>query len=140
MIFPQLTQPAKPQVTGPAQSSEQYTPQHRYLLAKHQQLGVLGGRRACEQHHPADYADKGQIHHPYRHEPAILPATPPSRQACSQVSRLCPFWTPTPYLTARDAGSGSAFRTRSRLDVVEAQAARRLAADGKFASADPVVR
>ena len=70
-------------------------PQHRHLLAQHQQLGVLRHRRACQQRHPASQADKDQVDHPYRHEPAIMPAARPSPQANPQVNHLWPrFGTP----------------------------------------------
>jgi hypothetical protein len=65
-------------------------PQHGGLLAQHQRLGILRRRRTCEQRHLVSQADEHQVKHPYRHEPAIMPAHRPSRQAYSQVSHLCP--------------------------------------------------
>ena len=65
-------------------------PQHRHLLAQHQQLGVLRCRRTRQQRHPAGQADEDQVEHPYGHKPAILPAQRPSRQSYSQVSSPMP--------------------------------------------------
>jgi len=56
----------------------------------------MPGRRGTrEQHHPTDQPDENQMEHPYRHEPAILPAKQPSLQENQQVSNLRPvFGTP----------------------------------------------
>ena len=69
-------------------------PQHRDLLAQHQQLGVLRCRRACRQRYPAGQADEDQVKHPCRHKPAILPAVRPLPQPNSQVNNLCPVLQP----------------------------------------------
>ena len=101
-------QPAHPQRPGeqPGQGGEHrpvgpvqlrlrvLPPQHRHLLAQHQQLGVLRRRRTCQQRHPAGQADEDQVEHPYRHKPAILPAQRPPPQANPQVSHLCPVLEP----------------------------------------------
>lgn len=60
---------------GPVQPrSRVLAPQHRDLLAQHQQLGVLRCRRPCQQCHAASEADEHQIQQPYRHRLVILPA------------------------------------------------------------------
>jgi hypothetical protein len=70
-------------------------PQHRDLLAQHQQFRVLRRRRTRQHHHPPCQPDEYQIQHPHRHKPAILPAQRPERQAYSQVNNLYPrFGTP----------------------------------------------
>jgi len=76
-------------------------PQHRDLLAQHQQLGVLRRRRTRQQRHPANDADKDQVKQPDRHKPAILPADPSARQAYSQASHLCPILEPRTFSTAK---------------------------------------
>jgi hypothetical protein len=68
-------------------------PQHRDLMAQHQQFGVLRRRRACQQRHPARQADERQVDHPYHHEPAMLPAARPAPQVNRQVkTAYIPFW------------------------------------------------
>jgi hypothetical protein len=70
-------------------------PQHRDLLAKYQQLGVLRCVRARKQYHPPRQAGEHQVEHPYRHEPAILPCAQPTPLTNPQVSYLCHrFGTP----------------------------------------------
>ena len=68
-------------------------PQHRHLLAQHQQFGSLRRRRTCQQRHPPGQADEEQVEHPYSHKPAILPALGPLPQSYSQASiPYAPFW------------------------------------------------
>jgi hypothetical protein len=69
-------------------------PQHRALLAQHEQLGILRRRRTCKQCKPSGQANEDQVKHPYCHKPAILPAEQPSRQAYSHVSNLCTVLEP----------------------------------------------
>ena len=102
-------QPGHPQWTGeqPGQGSQYrpvgpvrlwlgvLPPQHRNLLAEHQQLGVLRRRRARQQHHPAGQADEYQVEHRYGHKPAMLPATRPLPQANQQASHLSLVLEPT---------------------------------------------
>jgi hypothetical protein len=64
-------------------------PEHRDLVAQHQQLGILRCRRARQKRHPALQADEYQVEHPEDHKPAMLPAPRPTPQANPQVSRLC---------------------------------------------------
>ena len=49
-------------------------PQHRDLVAQHQQLGILRRRRTRQQRHPASQAHEDQVEHPCCHKPPILPA------------------------------------------------------------------
>jgi hypothetical protein len=49
--------------------------------------------------HRASQAHEDQVNHPYRHEPAILPAKRQARQANPQVSPLCHVLEP--HRTAR---------------------------------------
>jgi len=105
---------------GPA-SSWVVAPQHRDLLAQHQQLGVLRRRRTCQQRPPADLADEHEGEHPSRPQPAMLPAAQPTPQPNLQVSNLCPrFGTPQALLPQPDQprlmGSGPA-RTWAQLRV-----------------------
>ena len=73
----------------------------------HQQLGVLRGRRAREQHHPASQADQDQIEHPCRHKPAILPGMRPSPLRNPQVSYRCSVLEPhTVSASCSPAGPG----------------------------------
>jgi len=81
---------------GPAQPGFRVLPpQHRDFLAQHQEFGVLRGRRAGEQHQPADQADEHQIEHPYCHKLAMLPVTGPLPQANRRSAAYAPFWNPT---------------------------------------------
>ena len=69
-------------------------PQHRDLMAQHQQLGILRRRRTRQQRHPASQAYEDQVEHPYCHKPSIPPAPGCLPQSCSQVSNLRPVLEP----------------------------------------------
>jgi hypothetical protein len=62
--------------------------QYRYLVAGHQQLGVLRRRRPCRQRPPPGQADEHQVEHPYHHTHGILPDPQLTRPAYPQVSHL----------------------------------------------------
>jgi hypothetical protein len=103
---------------GPVQLGPGVLPaQHGYLLAEHQQFGVLRRRRTCQQRHPPGQADEHQIQHPYHHKPAILPVQRPSRLAYSQVSYLCPVMKPH----RRSSWGHRSTRARPRKTIIPAR-------------------
>jgi putative hydrolase of the HAD superfamily len=68
-------------------------PQHRYLLAQHQQLGILPRRRTRHQHYPPGQVEADQVEHPQAHKPAMLPANQPPPQANPQVTPYAPAFS-----------------------------------------------
>jgi hypothetical protein len=70
----QTSQSGQDRPVGPVQARSWIRPpQHRDLVTQHEQFGVLGRTRPCQQHQPADDPNQVQIQQPKRHKPRSSP-------------------------------------------------------------------